>query len=180
MLWMAAAHPHGGGVPCVTGEAYAGPQRSGVRKAVILSNAATSVCPGRTVSGGSRLGSPRSSISSSSRTSRPLPLLPVSSASSLADRWSKIWRSPQSATHDRDSRSRTLHGWVCGSSGWSGVLLGLPHPHHLLCLRMLSSWMSSVTPSGKMGGPLTLVPFSRLPRRRRSPSPASPHRCPSF
>ncbi|KAG0721152.1 hypothetical protein GWK47_047020 [Chionoecetes opilio] len=75
---------------------------------------------------GSRLGLAKSSISSSSRTSRPPASASMSSASIVltVEQDLAVSSVPH---HDRDSRSRTCR-LVCGSYGWSGVSWAFPKP----------------------------------------------------
>ncbi|KAG0728252.1 hypothetical protein GWK47_032876 [Chionoecetes opilio] len=117
-----------------------------VVEAFEVSQRSTSVCPGRTVSWVfSRLGLAKSSISSSSRTPDPLPLLSMSPASIVLDGEGRSGGAPQSPHHDRDSRFRGL-----GLRGLVALrlVMRLPGPSPPStgesCTSWVSAWMSSV------------------------------------
>ncbi|KAG0729008.1 hypothetical protein GWK47_031271 [Chionoecetes opilio] len=158
------------GVPCFTGEAYADLKewwskalKSRQRSHFRLSWADRSL--------GSRLGLAKSSISSSSRTSRPPASASMSSASIVltVEQDLAVSSVPH---HDRDSQVEDLPaGSVAPTAGQASPGPSPPSPP---VPPGLSAWMSSVNSfMARMEGHLTSGSHSPTPRRRRSPSPAS-------
>ncbi|KAG0712604.1 hypothetical protein GWK47_018127 [Chionoecetes opilio] len=163
--WLRLILPEGG-VPCFTGEAYADLKewwskalKSRQRSHFRLSWADRSL--------GSRLGLAKSSISSSSRTSRPPASASMSSASIVltVEQDLAVSSVPH---HDRDSQVEDLPaGSVAPTAGQASPGPSPPSPP---VPPGLSAWMSSVNSfMARMEGHLT----SGSQRRRRSPSPAS-------